>query len=91
QVPAATLTAAPARITAAPSRRRKGVVIRDPESKSTTSAVIPAETKSKDKGKGILIEEDENRALQKFNETPAERAAKRRKLDEEVEELSRHL
>nr|GEV67900.1 copia protein [Tanacetum cinerariifolium] len=30
------------------------------------------------------IEEDENRALQKLNETPAERAAKRRKLDEEL-------
>nr|GEX51617.1 synaptobrevin, longin-like domain protein [Tanacetum cinerariifolium] len=30
------------------------------------------------------IEEDENRALQTFNETPAEKAAKRRKLDEEV-------
>nr|GFB79979.1 hypothetical protein [Tanacetum cinerariifolium] len=37
------------------------------------------------------IKEDENRALQKINETPAERAAKRRKLDEEVEELKRHL
>nr|GEU36011.1 copia protein [Tanacetum cinerariifolium] len=37
------------------------------------------------------IEEDENRALQKLNETPAERAAKRRKLDEEVEEIKRHL
>nr|GEU77169.1 reverse transcriptase domain-containing protein [Tanacetum cinerariifolium] len=37
------------------------------------------------------IEEDENRALQKLNETPTERAAKRRKLDEEVEELKRHL
>nr|GFA88745.1 hypothetical protein [Tanacetum cinerariifolium] len=37
------------------------------------------------------IEEDENRALQKINETPAERAAKWRKLDEEVEELKRHL
>nr|GEX81501.1 reverse transcriptase domain-containing protein [Tanacetum cinerariifolium] len=37
------------------------------------------------------IEEDENRALQKINETLAERAAKRRKLDEEVEELKRHL
>nr|GEX84398.1 hypothetical protein [Tanacetum cinerariifolium] len=37
------------------------------------------------------IKEDENRALQKLNETPAERAAKRRKLDEEVEELKRHL
>nr|GEX35916.1 hypothetical protein [Tanacetum cinerariifolium] len=37
------------------------------------------------------IEKDENIALQKLNETPAERAAKRRKLDEEVEELRRHL
>nr|GFC26580.1 hypothetical protein [Tanacetum cinerariifolium] len=37
------------------------------------------------------IEEDENKALKKINETPAERAAKRRKLDEEVEELKRHL
>nr|GEV77935.1 retrovirus-related Pol polyprotein from transposon TNT 1-94 [Tanacetum cinerariifolium] len=205
QVPATTLTAAPARVTAAPSRIRKGVVIRDPESESTTSTIIPAKTKSKDKGKGILvkepkplkkkqhieqneqyarelhaelnkdidwdeaidhvkrkakedpavkkyqamkrkpqteaqarknmmmylknvfgfkmdyfkgmsyddiclifeakfnlnaafllktkeqIEEDENRALQKLNETPAEKAAKRRKLDEEVEELKRHL
>nr|GEW47428.1 putative ribonuclease H-like domain-containing protein [Tanacetum cinerariifolium] len=37
------------------------------------------------------IEEDENRALQKINETPTERATKRRKLDEEVEDLKRHL
>nr|GEZ00250.1 hypothetical protein [Tanacetum cinerariifolium] len=37
------------------------------------------------------IEEDENKALQKINETPAERAAKRRKLDEELEELKRNL
>nr|GFA73651.1 hypothetical protein [Tanacetum cinerariifolium] len=57
QVPAATLTAAPARVTAAPSRRRKGVVIRDLQEESTTSTIIPAETKSKDKGKGILVEE----------------------------------
>nr|GEU36975.1 ribonuclease H-like domain-containing protein [Tanacetum cinerariifolium] len=57
QVPAATLTAAPARIAAAPSKRRKGVVIRDPELESTISTIIPAETKSKDKGKGILVEE----------------------------------
>nr|GEW05028.1 xylulose kinase-1 [Tanacetum cinerariifolium]GEY31191.1 xylulose kinase-1 [Tanacetum cinerariifolium] len=54
QVPAATLTVAPARVTAAPSKRRKGVVIRDPEEESTTSIIIHAETKSKDKGKGIL-------------------------------------
>nr|GEU95069.1 hypothetical protein [Tanacetum cinerariifolium] len=37
------------------------------------------------------IEEDENRALQKINETPSERVAKRRKLDKEVEELKRHI
>nr|GEX10052.1 hypothetical protein [Tanacetum cinerariifolium] len=205
QVHAVTLTAAPARVAAAPSRRRKGVVIRDLEEESTTSTIIPAETKSKDKGKGILveepkplkkkqqieqdeqyarelhtelnkdidwdeavdhvkrkakedpavqryqvlkrkpqteaqarknmimylkivagfkmdyfkgmsyddirlifeakfnsnvafllktkeqIEEEENRALQTINETPAEKAAKRRKLNEEVEDLKRHL
>nr|GEW41069.1 hypothetical protein [Tanacetum cinerariifolium] len=173
---AVTLTAAPARVVAASSRRRKGVVIRDPEEESTTSIIIPAETKSKDKGKEILdidwdevidhvklkakedpavkkyqalkrksqteaqarknmmlylknvvgfkmdnfkgmsyddirlifeakfnsnvafllktkeqIEEDKNRALQKINETQAERAAKKRKLDKELEELKRHL
>nr|GEY15231.1 hypothetical protein [Tanacetum cinerariifolium] len=140
------------KVAAAPSRNRKEVVIRDPKSESTTYTIIPAETKSKDKGrlKRILlkrkpqteaqarknmimylknvvgfkmdyfkgmsyndmrpifeakfnsnvafllktkeqIEEDENKALQKLNETPAEIAAKRRKLDEEVEELRRHL
>nr|GEW85776.1 hypothetical protein [Tanacetum cinerariifolium] len=57
QVPAATLTVAPARVTAAPSRRRKRVVIRDTQEESTTSIIIPAETKSKDKGKGIKVEE----------------------------------
>nr|GEX95906.1 ribonuclease H-like domain-containing protein [Tanacetum cinerariifolium] len=57
QVPAVTLTDAPVRVTAAPSRRRKGLVIRDPEEESTTSTIIPAETKSKDKGKWILVEE----------------------------------
>nr|GFB80390.1 hypothetical protein [Tanacetum cinerariifolium] len=61
QIPAATtavtLTASLARVTAAPSRRRKGIVIRDLQEESTTSTIIPAKTKSKDKGKGILVEE----------------------------------
>nr|GEV51362.1 hypothetical protein [Tanacetum cinerariifolium] len=143
QVPVATtatLTTAPARVAAAPSRRRKGVIIRDPEEVSATSTIIPAETKSKDKGKGIFVEEpkplkkkqqieqdkqfarklhdklnkdidwdaaidnvklkakedpameeEENRALQTINETPAEKAAKRRKFNEDVEDLKRHL
>nr|GFA56420.1 hypothetical protein [Tanacetum cinerariifolium] len=46
QVPAAitavTLTDVPVRVAIAPSRRRKGVVIRDPEEESTTSIIIPA-------------------------------------------------
>nr|GEX73571.1 uncharacterized mitochondrial protein AtMg00810-like [Tanacetum cinerariifolium] len=134
QVPTATtatLTAAPARVAVAPSKRRKGVVIRDPEEEQTTSTIIPAETKSKDKAidhvkrkakedpavkkyqaikrkpqteaqarKNMMmylnntkeqIEEDENKALQNINETPVERAVKRRKLDEVVEDLKRHL
>nr|GEX01079.1 ribonuclease H-like domain-containing protein [Tanacetum cinerariifolium] len=37
------------------TRKRKRVVIRDLEEKSTT--IIPAETKCKDKGKGIMVEE----------------------------------
>nr|GFD62184.1 hypothetical protein [Tanacetum cinerariifolium] len=37
------------------------------------------------------IDEEESRALKRINETPTEKAAKRQKLDEEVEELKRHL
>nr|GEU94209.1 hypothetical protein [Tanacetum cinerariifolium] len=37
------------------------------------------------------IDEDESRALKRINETPAEKAAKRKKLDDEVEERKRHL
>nr|GFA73565.1 hypothetical protein [Tanacetum cinerariifolium] len=37
------------------------------------------------------IDEEESRALKKINETPAEKAAKRKKLEEEVKELKRHL
>nr|GFA38627.1 hypothetical protein [Tanacetum cinerariifolium] len=48
-IPAATITAAPVKVTVASTRRRKGVVIRDPKEES--SAKTPAETKSKDKEK----------------------------------------
>nr|GEX04052.1 uncharacterized mitochondrial protein AtMg00810-like [Tanacetum cinerariifolium] len=63
QVPNVTLTAAPARIIAAPSRRRNGVVIRDPEEESTTSIIIHAKTKSKDK---VKIKANENPAMKKY-------------------------
>nr|GFA19503.1 hypothetical protein [Tanacetum cinerariifolium] len=37
------------------------------------------------------LEEEENRAIESINKTPAQKAAKRRKLNEEVEDLKRHL
>nr|GEX86322.1 hypothetical protein [Tanacetum cinerariifolium] len=37
------------------------------------------------------IEEEERRAIKSINETPAQKAAKRRKLNEEVAELNKHL
>nr|GEU54771.1 putative ribonuclease H-like domain-containing protein [Tanacetum cinerariifolium] len=51
-VVAPTLTTAPNA-----TRRRKGVVIRDPEETATPSTIIHTEPKSKDKGKGIMIHE----------------------------------
>nr|GFA03733.1 hypothetical protein [Tanacetum cinerariifolium] len=75
------------RVAIASTRRRKGVVIRDPKKEST--AKKPVETKSKDRGKGIM--EEENRAIKSINETPAQKAAKRRKINEDVEDLKQHL
>nr|GFD10227.1 hypothetical protein [Tanacetum cinerariifolium] len=37
------------------------------------------------------MEEEDSRALKRLSETQAEKAAKKQKLDEEVEELKRHL
>nr|GEY26225.1 reverse transcriptase domain-containing protein [Tanacetum cinerariifolium] len=174
-IPATTITAAPVKVAAASTRRRRGVVIRD--LKEESSAKTPAKNKSKDKGKGIMvevpkpmkkkqqakedpyvqryqvmkkrpqteaqarrnmimylkntagfrldyfkgmsyddirpifeanfnsniefllkskeqIEEEENRALESINETPAQKASKRRRLNEEdkdVEEIKQHL
>nr|GEV02487.1 retrovirus-related Pol polyprotein from transposon TNT 1-94 [Tanacetum cinerariifolium] len=153
-IPVATTAATPT-LTAAPSRRKKGVVIRDPQETATPFTIIHSEAKSKDKGKGILVEElkplkkqaqinsskekydvylknvagfkmdyfkgmtydyirpifkkhfDSNvaflqkikkqmdeediRALKRLNESKEEKAAKKQKLDEEVEELKRNL
>nr|GEV04468.1 copia protein [Tanacetum cinerariifolium] len=178
-VPTAIIADAPT-LTAAPRRRTKGMVIKDPEESSTTTSIIfHSEAKSKDKGKRILVEEpkplkkqaqikedenyareleaeyqamkrkpqteaqarknimvhlknvvgfkmdyfkgmtyddirpvfekhfhlnmaflqktkekideEESKALKRINETPAKKAAKRQKLEEEVKELKRHL
>nr|GFB87024.1 hypothetical protein [Tanacetum cinerariifolium] len=94
---------APVKADVPSTRRKRGVVIRDPEDES--SAKTPTETTSKDKGKGMSyddirlifvakfnanmefllkskeeIEEEESRAIATINETPAQKAAKRRKL-----------
>nr|GFC51168.1 hypothetical protein [Tanacetum cinerariifolium] len=53
KVPAATVTVTPVKVAATSTRRRRGVVIRDPEEESF--AKTHAETKSKDKGKGIMV------------------------------------
>nr|GEW11838.1 hypothetical protein [Tanacetum cinerariifolium] len=55
----ATITVAALTLTTAPSaaRRRKGVVIRDPQETATPSTIIHSKAKSKGKGKGILVEE----------------------------------
>nr|GEW54317.1 putative ribonuclease H-like domain-containing protein [Tanacetum cinerariifolium] len=98
---ASTLTTTPSA-----ARRRKGVVIKDPEETATPSTIIHSESKSKDKGKGILkfnsnvaflqktkeqMDEEDSRALKRLSESQEDKAAKKQKLDEEVAELKRHL
>nr|GEX45311.1 hypothetical protein [Tanacetum cinerariifolium] len=51
-----TITAAPISTASAP-RRRRGVIIQDLEEAATASLNVQSEVKSKDKGKGILVEE----------------------------------
>nr|GEU71550.1 hypothetical protein [Tanacetum cinerariifolium]GEV86185.1 hypothetical protein [Tanacetum cinerariifolium] len=66
-------------LTTTPSaaRRRNGVVIRDLEETTTPSTIIHSEAKSKDKGKGILVEEP--KPLKKQAQiTTAPSAARRR-------------
>nr|GEV50705.1 hypothetical protein [Tanacetum cinerariifolium] len=57
-----------AAITTAPNatRRRKGVVIRDPEETATLSIIIHSEPKSKDKGKGIMRKEKEDNVVMRY-------------------------
>nr|GEW05918.1 hypothetical protein [Tanacetum cinerariifolium] len=54
---AATTITVPQVPKASAPRRRKGVVIQDPEETATALVIVYLEVKSKDKGKGILIEE----------------------------------
>nr|GFC57738.1 hypothetical protein [Tanacetum cinerariifolium] len=99
-------TSAPVKVVVLSTRQRRGIVIRDPEEES--SAKTPTETKSKDKGKEAKfnanmefllkskeqLEEEESRAIALINETPTQKVEKKRRLNEEaedVEELKHHL
>nr|GEZ59821.1 hypothetical protein [Tanacetum cinerariifolium] len=64
-ISAATTVGAPT-LTAAPSRRRKGVVIKDPKESATPSTIIHSEAKSKDKGKGILRKQKEDKSVKRY-------------------------
>nr|GEV56977.1 putative ribonuclease H-like domain-containing protein [Tanacetum cinerariifolium] len=74
-----TVTAAPVKVDVPSTRRRRGVVIRDPEEES--SAKTPTETKSKDKGKGIMVKEP--KPIKKKQQVELD-AAYARKLQEEL-------
>nr|GEW92852.1 hypothetical protein [Tanacetum cinerariifolium] len=112
-IPAAnpTISAAAPTVVATYTRKRKGVIIRDPEEELyLKTSETPAETlKVKDKGKGIMIEAskpmkkkdqiemdaeyarkeeieaEDQEIIKSINETPAQKAAKRRKLSEEAQ------
>nr|GEY20424.1 hypothetical protein [Tanacetum cinerariifolium] len=70
------ITTATITVTPSAARRRKGVVIRDPEETATPSIIIHFEPKSKDKGKQIMEKEDNAvmryQALKKKPQTEAQ-------------------
>nr|GEW96319.1 putative ribonuclease H-like domain-containing protein [Tanacetum cinerariifolium] len=72
-------TAAPVNVVVPSTRRRRGVVITDPEEESSTKT--PTETKSKDKGKGIMVEEP--KPIKKKQQVELDEAYAR-KLQEEL-------
>nr|GFB45666.1 hypothetical protein [Tanacetum cinerariifolium] len=71
--------AAPVKVDAAFTRQRRGVVINDPEEETT--AITPADTKSKDKGNGIMVKEP--KPMKKKQQVEVDEAYAR-KLHEEL-------
>nr|GEX87028.1 hypothetical protein [Tanacetum cinerariifolium] len=76
-----------AAITTVPSaaRRRKEVVIRDPEKTATPSIIIHSEPKSKDKGKKIMVEEP--KPMKKQAQIEQDEAYRKEKEDNDVMRL----
>nr|GEV00147.1 hypothetical protein [Tanacetum cinerariifolium] len=75
-------TAAVLTLTTAPSatRRRKGVVIRDPEETATPSTIFHSESKSKYKGKGILKANNAVKRYQALKRKPQTKAQARKNM-----------
>nr|GEZ33807.1 hypothetical protein [Tanacetum cinerariifolium] len=71
-----------------PAVKRYQALKRKPQTEAQAGKNMMLYLKNKTKEQ---IEEDERRALKRINKTPTEKAAKRQKLDEDVEELKRHL
>nr|GEW44684.1 putative reverse transcriptase domain-containing protein [Tanacetum cinerariifolium] len=82
------VTAATTTITAAPStaRRIKGVVIRDPGETATPLIIVHSKPKSKDKGKGILVEKPKPLKKQAQIEQDEAYARELEKGEEQLEE-----
>nr|GEZ77377.1 hypothetical protein [Tanacetum cinerariifolium] len=74
-----TVTAAPVKVALPSTKRRRRVIIRDPEEES--SAKTLTKTKSKDKGKGIMVEEP--KPMKKKQQVELDKAYAR-KLQEEL-------
>nr|GEW64852.1 hypothetical protein [Tanacetum cinerariifolium] len=68
-------------------RSRKGVVLQDPEETATASVIMHTEVKSKDKGKEEIEGEGSKRKGDSLNKD----AAKKKRINEEEEELKAHL
>nr|GEU87946.1 hypothetical protein [Tanacetum cinerariifolium] len=75
-------TAATLTFTTTPSaaRKRKGVVIRDPQKTATPSTIIHSEAKSKDKGKGILKKDNDVKRYQALKRKPQTEAQARKNM-----------
>nr|GEW97947.1 hypothetical protein [Tanacetum cinerariifolium] len=94
---ATTITAAQVPKASAP-RRMRGVVIQDPKETDIASVIMHTKVKSKDKGKGILIEEPKPLKRQAqieqdeaFARYLTQDAAKKQRINEEEGELKAHL
>nr|GEZ24343.1 uncharacterized mitochondrial protein AtMg00810-like [Tanacetum cinerariifolium] len=67
-------------LTVAPSRRKKGVVIKDPQETATPSTIIHSEAKSEDKGKGILKEDNAVKRYQALKRKPQTEAQAKKNM-----------